>query len=116
MTIADELTKLHTLKEQGALTEEEFNRAKTRVLCETALAATTPKARNPLNDLARSSTDRWIGGVCGGLAVATNLPAWTWRILFILATLLHGLGIVMYVLLWIFVPLRLTPAPNSQQT
>lgn len=115
MTIADELAKLHTLKEQGALTDDEFNRAKERVLSEAAHTTATGETSNSLKEFARSASDKWIGGVCGGLAVATNLPSWTWRILFVLATLLHGLGLIMYVLLWIFVPLRSAPAANRQQ-
>ena len=125
MTMADELQKLQTLREQGALTEDEFLKAKQRVInddasyyAENALpppTPTTPAATNVptiFNTMARSLHDRWIGGVCGGLAVATSIPAWAWRILFVLTTLLHGLGLLMYVLLWIFVPLE---KPDSQQ-
>lgn len=60
-----------------------------------------------LEQLKRSYYDRWIGGVCGGLAVSTNIPAWSWRLLFVLLTLLHGIGALMYILLWIFVPLKI---------
>jgi phage shock protein C len=119
MTMADELQKLQMLREQGALTEEEFSEAKRRVLdgagsgemnnkqeSQTAKAfnATIPKA---LHGLERSLTDRWIGGVCGGLAASTGIPTWSWRILFILTAFLHGIGILMYVLLWVFVPLAM---------
>jgi phage shock protein C len=34
----------------------------------------------------------------------TGIPSWSWRILFVLSAFLHGLGLLMYVLLWIFVP------------
>ena len=123
MSLADELQKLQALREQGALTDEEFALAKKRLLeAEAAGAAAPPKRETPapppkpssaLRDFQRSRTDRWIGGVCGGLAVVTDIPAWSWRILFVLLGLLHGLGIVVYLLLWIFVPLeRLAlPAP-----
>jgi phage shock protein PspC (stress-responsive transcriptional regulator) len=56
--------------------------------------------------LHRSPTDRWLGGVCGGLDVLTGIPAWSWRILFVLTAFLHGVGLLMYVLLWIFVPVQ----------
>ncbi len=116
MPLPDDLQKLHNLREQGALTEEEFSLAKKRLL-EAEIANEKPRAQEPcqpkaaLNQLRRSSTDRWVGGVCGGLAEMTGVPSWSWRILFVLTALLHGLGLLMYVLLWIFVPLE-TPRPQ----
>lgn len=116
MNLADDLQKLHALREQGALTEEEFTLAKKRLL-EGAADDAKPKTEKPresasaLNQFRRSNSDRWIGGVCGGLSEITGIPSWSWRILFVLAALLHGIGVVMYVLLWIFVPLQ-TTAPQ----
>jgi phage shock protein C len=108
MNISDELQKLQTLREQGALNEEEFTAAKKRVLEDSGTCAKSSTTRPPsaLHQLTRSKSDRWIGGVCGGLAAMTNIPTWSWRLLFVLALLLHGLGLVMYLLLWIFVPLE----------
>jgi phage shock protein C len=109
MNVADQLQKLQTLREQGALTEEEFTQAKRRVLDDTATPAgeqTAPKSASFLHQLKRSTHDRWIGGVCGGLAEMSNLPSWTWRILFVLTILLHGLGVLVYILLWIFIPVQ----------
>ena len=109
MPLPDDLEKLHNLREQGALTEEEFTLAKKRLL-EGAADDVKPKAEKPceparsLNQFRRSNTDRWLGGVCGGLAEMTGIPSWSWRILFVLTAFLHGLGLIMYVLLWIFVP------------
>ncbi len=125
MNLADDLQKLHTLREQGALTEEEYTLAKKRLLdgaAETARPqpARAPEPESPLRRFKRSDTDRWIGGVAGGLAEVSGIPAWTWRILFVLTALLHGIGLVMYILLWIFVPLQirmpqvLMPPPPSQ--
>ena len=111
MNLADDLQKLHSLREQGALTDEEFTLAKKRLLDGVA-EDPKPKPERPsepastLNQLRRSATDRWIGGVCGGLDETTGIPSWSWRILFVLTALLHGVGVIMYVLLWIFVPLR----------
>ena len=116
MNLADDLQKLHNLHEQGALTEEEFTLAKKRLL-EGAAEDAKPKTEKPresasaLNQFRRSNTDRWIGGVGGGLAEITGIPSWSWRILFVLTALLHGIGVIMYVLLWIFVPLQ-TTAPQ----
>ena len=117
MPLADDLQKLHTLREQGALTEEEFSLAKKRLL-EGAAEDVKPKAErrcepeSALNQLRRSISDRWLGGVSGGLAEMSGLPSWSWRILFVLTAFLHGLGAIMYVLLWIFVPVKtLAPQP-----
>lgn len=112
MSLADDLQKLHTLREQGALTEEEYVLAKKRLIdgaAEPAKATCTkvPEAESPLRRFKRSDTDRWIGGVAGGLAEVSGIPAWTWRILFVLTALLHGIGLAMYILLWIFVPLEI---------
>jgi phage shock protein C len=113
MTMADELAKLQTLRENGALTEDEFVLAKQKVLNAKQAEAKTPapKATSALQAFTRSLNDRWIGGVCGGLAETTAIPTWTWRILFVLTAFLHGLGILMYVLLWIFVPLQRPALP-----
>lgn len=117
MNLADELQKLHALREQGGLTEEEFTLAKKRLL-DGLSESVSPRPARPaepastLRQLRRSSTDRWIGGVCGGLDNVTGIPAWSWRILFVLTALLHGVGLVMYLLLWIFVPLQLPALPS----
>lgn len=117
MPLPDELEQLRVLHERGALTDEEFAQAKKRLL-EAAPGATGPSpgtCREPgstLGRLHRSRTDRWFGGVCGGLGELTGIPAWSWRILFVLAAFLQGLGVLMYVLLWIFVPSReVVPKP-----
>jgi len=47
-----------------------------------------------------------IGGVCGGLGAHTDLPSWAWRLIFCLTLLYFGAGIVIYLLLWIFLPLQ----------
>lgn len=115
MNVADQLQKLQTLREQGALTEEEFTQAKRRVLDDRATPIgeqAMPKSASFLHQLKRSTSDRWIGGVCGGLAEMSNLPSWTWRILFLLTILLHGLGVLVYILLWIFIPLQ-SQAPRK---
>ena len=122
MDLADQLQKLQTLREQGALTEDEFTNAKKRVIdglppnAAPNGAPEKPAGTGPLHQLRRSISDRWIGGVCGGLAQMTNIPAWSWRILFVLTLLLNGLGAAMYILLWIFVPLDLPPARVTRET
>lgn len=124
MSLADEIGKLQSLRDSGAVTEEEFRRAKELVLGGgpapgVARAAWTAPERpwpgaETLNRMARSTNDRWLGGVCGGLARTTPLPAWVWRLLFTLSAVVYGIGVIPYVLLWIFMPSEETlnkPAP-----
>ncbi len=101
MTLAEELTKLEEMHRRGGLTDSEFAQAKARLLQSTM--APTSKL-TALNGLCRSTSDRWIGGVCGGLAAFTGMDSWLWRLLFALTLMAGGIGFVIYVLLWIFVP------------
>ncbi|HEY9531754.1 MAG TPA: PspC domain-containing protein [Burkholderiales bacterium] len=100
MSTADDLTKLHQLLEKGALTQAEFDRAKARLLDESP----GPGAGLAINRLRRSLADRWIAGVCGGIARITGMESWIWRMLFVLGLLFGGFTIFVYVVLWIFVP------------
>ncbi|HWG76149.1 MAG TPA: PspC domain-containing protein [Steroidobacteraceae bacterium] len=133
MSLTDELERLQALRERGALSEAEYERAKERVLGDAAAAYNATAAggagrggaagagpapsssgsgdngvfateRAFLRQLARSRSDRWIGGVCGGLGRHTQLPSWAWRLIFCLVALYFGSGILFYVLLWIFLP------------
>jgi len=63
-----------------------------------------PIRQNWLRRLARSTGDRKLGGVCGGLGETTSAPAWCWRVLFIALTFCHGAGAILYALAWIFLP------------
>jgi phage shock protein C len=104
MGLADELHRLDELRTRGALTDEEFQRAKARLLDTPPLPAGDVPAVAAINLLRRSRSDRWIGGVCGGIAVITGVDAWIWRLLFALLFLFGGTGALLYLLLWIFVP------------
>ncbi len=103
MSLSDELSKLDELRQRGALTSEEFSRAKARLLDGQPAPASAP-AVAAINALRRSRTDRWIAGVCGGIARSTGIESWVCRLLFALFLLLGGAGLLLYVLLWIFVP------------
>jgi len=59
---------------------------------------------NWLRNLTKSANDRWIGGVCGGLGDHSPLPSWAWRLLFTILFIFYGTGLLIYILLWIFVP------------
>lgn len=50
--------------------------------------------------LRKSASDRMLDGICGGLGEYTPVPALVWRVLFILATLASGTGLLVYVLMW----------------
>ena len=103
MVLADELSKLSELHANGVLTEEEFKRAKERVLNTEQKRQVDPLA-SAVNTFRRSRTDRWFGGVCGGIARSTGMEAWLWRLLFAVLFICAGVGLLLYVLLWIFVP------------
>ncbi len=107
MSIADDLTRLEQLRERGSLSAEEFQRAKNQVL---AGQRPPEPALQAINGFRRSATDRWLGGVCGGLALSTGMQSWVWRLLFALA-LCTGFGLIAYLLLWIFVPLQSSLPP-----
>ena len=98
MSLADELARLDELRAKGSLTDEEFQRAKSRLL-----GASGPPS-DAVNRFRRSEADKWIGGVCGGLGRSTGIESWAWRLLFTVLLLFGGAGAVVYVLLWIFVP------------
>lgn len=108
MNDADELAKLADLHARGVLNDEEFAQAKARVLNGQAHPAGAAPHANPnlgaVNGLRRARMDRWLGGVCGGIARATGLDSWIWRLIFTVLFLAFGSGILVYLLLWIFVP------------
>lgn len=106
MSESDELTKLADLHQRGRLTDDEFTRAKARVLNGAASAARTSSALDAVNALHRSRDDRWLGGVSGGIASTTGVASWVWRALFTFLALCGGTGLVAYLLLWIFLPLE----------
>jgi phage shock protein C len=54
--------------------------------------------------LHRSRTDRVIAGVCGGLADYFGVDPILVRVLWVVAVLSFGAGLLAYVLLWLFVP------------
>ena len=103
MAITDDLERLAELHRSGAISDAEFTSAKSRALGEAPQAASNA-VLHWLHALRRSRTDSWLGGVCGGLAPATGLPAWLWRLIFVLLFVCGGTGLMVYVLLWILVP------------
>jgi phage shock protein PspC (stress-responsive transcriptional regulator) len=101
MSLSDELSKLAELRASGTLTEQEFARAKERLL---GAERTQDPLAVAVNSFRRSRNDRWIGGVCGGIGRSTAVESWVWRLLFAVLFLCFGAGLLVYLLLWIFVP------------
>jgi phage shock protein C len=104
MSMSEELNKLDQLHRQGTLSDAEFARAKARVIGGAAPGAAPGASGARINTWRRSRQDRWLGGVCGGLAELSGVHAWIWRVMFVLATACAGTGIGVYLLLWFFVP------------
>ena len=65
---------------------------------------------NGTKALTRSRYDKIIGGVAGGLAEYFGMDSAIVRVLFILFTLLYGVGFWVYIVLWII--LRYGPLPR----
>jgi phage shock protein C len=55
--------------------------------------------------LMRSSSDKKLGGVCAGLAEYFDMDTTLVRVLWLLIVLCGGTGILLYVILWIVLPL-----------
>ena len=115
MSDSDELGKLGDLHQRGILSDEEFARAKERVLGGQPPGARTSAPSSALNQLRRSLHDRWLGGVCGGIAQVTGVPSWVWRLIFTFGLVFAGTGLALYILLWILVPEEqlYLPAPSD---
>jgi phage shock protein C len=115
MSVSDELGKLGDLHQRGILSDDEFARAKARVLSGQGLPPQGGASSSAINTLRRSANARWIGGVCGGLAQATGLASWIWRMAFTVCAVFAGTGLLLYVLMWIFVPPEplYLPGPGS---
>jgi phage shock protein PspC (stress-responsive transcriptional regulator) len=112
MTLSEELERLQALRTSGALTEAEYEKAKSAVLGSLSPSSfgdgqpayhATPET-NVLHTLKLSSTDAVIGGVCGGLGASTPMPSWAWRVIFLLGFFSFGIGLIPYVVLWICMP------------
>ena len=103
MPLSEELNKLAELRERGTLTEEEFTRAKSRLL-NAEDTHPTPPFVSAVNTFRRSRSDRWIAGVCGGIGRMTGMESWVWRLFFTVLFLCAGTGLLVYLLLALFVP------------
>jgi phage shock protein PspC (stress-responsive transcriptional regulator) len=62
--------------------------------------STAPVTRS----LVRPRHDRWIAGVCSGLAHRFGISPNTMRLIFVLSCLLPGPQFLAYIALWVLVP------------
>ena len=63
--------------------------------------------------LYRSTTDKMLGGVAGGLAEYFGIDSTLVRVLFIVIVFLGGGGIIAYIILWIVVPQKPYEIPKN---
>ncbi len=65
--------------------------------------------------LRRSTTDRQIAGVCGGLAEYFEVDVTAVRLVFVIASIFCGIiigGVIAYLLAWLIIPSASTPATS----
>lgn len=56
--------------------------------------------------LYRSTKDKMLGGVCGGIAEYFDVDPTLVRLAWILLTLAWGAGLILYIIAWIIVPVK----------
>ncbi|MCX5392664.1 ATP-binding protein [Streptomyces sp. NBC_00094] len=85
-----------------------------------AAARVTETDEPPVRRLYRSADGRWLGGVARGLAGHLGLPVVWVRALFAVLFFTDGLGVLLYAVFWIVVPLgvggRAAPRPVFETT
>ena len=70
------------MRNRGSLNRPSLSRP--RPGCCRAVHALQHRISTVINGLRRSQNDRWLGGVCGGLARFTGVDSWLWRLGFVL--------------------------------
>lgn len=66
-----------------------------------------------MTQLHRSDTNKMIGGVCGGMAESLGVDPIYIRLLFVLFSFYVGNGLLVYLILWIVVPVM--PMPEEEE-
>ncbi len=66
--------------------------------------------------LMRSSTDKKLGGVCGGLGHYFDMDVTLVRVLWLIAVFCGGTGLLLYLILWIVLPVEPLYVPVTPQT
>ena len=60
----------------------------------------------PTRRMTRSASDKWIAGVCGGIAEYFGWSSGLVRLLFLASCLLPGPQFILYLVLWVVIPKR----------
>jgi phage shock protein PspC (stress-responsive transcriptional regulator) len=63
----------------------------------------------------RRPTDRWFAGVASGLADGLDVEPWVMRLGFVVATMVGGVGVLLYAFLWWLLPRRDLPDSVAQR-
>jgi len=64
--------------------------------------------------LCRSESDRMVAGVCSGLGKYLNIDPTIVRLIFVLMFLLGGHGLLVYIILWIVMPVETIVQPSVE--
>ena len=57
-----------------------------------------------MKTLAKIKQDKMVAGICSGFAYSLGIPAWIMRIVAVVLVMASGVGILAYLLLWVFMP------------
>jgi len=63
--------------------------------------------------LHRSATDRVVAGVCGGIAEYVSIDPSLVRIAFVIGTLWGGVGLLIYIVLAVILPVETSPVAST---
>jgi phage shock protein C len=64
--------------------------------------------------LTRSTTEKWVAGVCGGMAKYFDMDPILVRVIFALLGF-WGPGLLVYIIMWIVVPEDTAEAPTAEE-
>ena len=68
----------------------------------------------PANQTFHRGADRILGGVCSGLAEGFHVEALWVRLAFVVLTFLNGIGLLLYLVLWVLMPESTVNRPAGQ--
>ncbi len=57
----------------------------------------------PIKKILRSTTDRKVAGVCGGLGKYFAVDPVIFRVIFVLSAIFGGVGLVAYLVMWLVI-------------
>lgn len=57
-----------------------------------------------LKGIRKSNVDSKLAGVCAGLGEHTPIPAWIWRVIFLLLFFAGGIGLLAYIIFAVCMP------------